>query len=333
MRVLVVKFSGLRGALAATAGLRTLRERLPGVQVTFVTSPGAEPALEGCPAVVETLGFDPRDGSTLALLSRLRRRRYDIAIALGGHPLANRLVALSGAGVRACGGRASFLLRPWLHREVFGAVVDPHEAARDHEVMARVFGFHAETPAMWFAPSRMQEHGLMAEAGRYAVLHPGATRPERILEIDKWAAVARELVASGAVERVVISAGPGGSERIMAEALCGLIGPVAMSTGGRLRFAQLARLIKEARVFLGSDSSVLQLAAAVGAPVVGVFGPSDYARARPWGTVHRVVRVDTTLFDGEPRADYLARMDRALGRVTPRQVLQATEELLRITAP
>ncbi|MEN9653058.1 MAG: hypothetical protein RL303_778, partial [Verrucomicrobiota bacterium] len=153
MRVLVVKFSGLRGALAATAGLRTLRERLPGVQVTFVTSPGAEPALEGCPAVVETLGFDPRDGSALALLSRLRRRRYDIAIALGGHPLANRLVALSGADVRACGGRASFLLRPWLHREVFGAVVDPHEAARDHEVMARVFGFHAETPAMWFAPS------------------------------------------------------------------------------------------------------------------------------------------------------------------------------------
>ena len=177
MRVLVVKFSGLRGALAATAGLRTLRERLPGAQVTFVTSPGAEPALEGCPAVVETIGFDPKESSSFALSSRLRRARFDFAVALGGHPSANRLVALSGAGVRACGGRASFLLRPWLHREIFGAVVDPHEAARDHEVLARVFGFHAETPAMWFAPSRMQEHGLMVEAGRYAVLHPGHPVP------------------------------------------------------------------------------------------------------------------------------------------------------------
>ena len=106
-----------------------------------------------------------------------------------------------------------------------------------------------------------------------------------------------------------------------------------MSTGGRLRFAQLARLLQESRLFLGADSSVLQLAAAVGTPVVGVFGPSDYARARPWGTVNRVVRVDTRLFEGEPRAEYLARMDRALARVTPQQVLHAADEGLRITAP
>ena len=246
MRLLVVKFTGLRGALASTAGLRTIRERHPGAQITFVTSPGSEVALEGCPAVVETIGFG-EEGSVLALVSRLRRQRFDIAIALGGHSLANRLVALSGAAVRACGGHAPFYLRPLMHQQVFGAVVDPHEAARDHEVMSRVLGFHAETPAMWFAPSRMQEHGMMLEEGRFAVIHPGATRPERILEIDKWASVARELVASRAVERIVISAGPGGAERIMAEALCGLIGPVAMSTGGRLRFSQLARLIKESR--------------------------------------------------------------------------------------
>ena len=107
---------------------------------------------------------------------------------------------------------------------------------------------------------------MMLEEGRFAVIHPGAARPERILEVDKWASVARELVACRAVERIVISAGPGGAERIMAEALCGLIGPVAMSTGGRLRFSQLARLIKESRLFLGADSSVLQLAAAVGTP-------------------------------------------------------------------
>jgi len=49
--------------------------------------------------------------------------------------------------------------------------------------------------------------------------------------------------------------------------------------------------------------------------------------------VHRVVRVDTTMFEGEPRADYLARMDRALARITAPQVTQAAEEVLRITTP
>lgn len=331
MRVLVVKFAKLRGSLAATAGLRAVRERHPGVAVTFVTLLGSEQALEGCPAVVETVGLDPEAGFW-PLLSRLRRQDFDLAVALGSHPAAQRMVALSGARRRVCSGRSGFFLRPFFHREVFGAAVDPHEAARDHEALSRAFGFHAEPPAMWFASSRMQEHGLLVEDGRYAVIHPGCSRPERILEVDKWAAVARELVASHAVDRVVVSAGPSDGERIFAEALCGLVGPVAASTDGRLRFAQVARLLQGARLFLGADSAVLQLAAAVGRPVVGVFGPSDYARARPWGAIHRVVRVDTTVFEGETREDYAARMDRALARVTSAQVLHAAEEVLRITA-
>ncbi len=332
MRLLVVKFSGLRGALAATAALRSLRDRHPGAQVTFVTTSGSEPALEGCPVVVESVGIDPQ-GMMLPLVAHLRRQRFEVAIALGSHPASARLVALSGATSRVCAGHAPWLLRPLFHRQVFGSAVDPHEAARDHEVVSRALGFYAETPAMWFATSRMQEHGLLVEQGRFALIHPGSRRAERILEVDKWAAVARALLASRAVERVVVSAGPAGEERIMAEAICGLVGPAAMSTRGRLRFAQLARLIKESRIFLGSDSSVLQLAAAVGAPVLGVFGPSDYARARPWGTLHRVVRVDTTRFEGELQTDYLARMDRALARISAQQVLQAAEEVLRITAP
>ena len=78
---------------------------------------------------------------------------------------------------------------------------------------------------------------------------------------------------------------------------------------------------------------VAEACLALGTPVVGVFGPSDYARARPWGTVHRVVRVDTTMFEGELRADDLARMDRALARITAQQVTHAAEEVIRITTP
>jgi ADP-heptose:LPS heptosyltransferase len=47
MRILVVKFSGLRGALATTAAFRSLKERHPAAAVTFVTSPGSEAGLAG----------------------------------------------------------------------------------------------------------------------------------------------------------------------------------------------------------------------------------------------------------------------------------------------
>lgn len=331
MRLLVVKFAKLRGALATTAAFRSLRERHPGIAVTFVTAPGAEPALAGCPAVTDVVACDPAEGAW-PLLAHLRRQRFDAAIALGSHPLARRLVALSKAGRRVCAGRAPAWWRPFYHQEVFGLPVDPHEAAVDHAVCAQAFGFHAETPGMWFSSAGMEEHGLLVERGRYAVLHPGCSHPDRLLALDKWAAVARELLVARAVDRIVVSAGPADEERLLAEALCGLIGPAAMATGGRLSFAQSARLLKDARLFLGVDSAILQLAAAVGTPVVGVFGPSDYARARPWGTLHRVVRVDTTRFEGEAPADYRARIARAFDRVTPLQVARAADELLRISA-
>jgi len=331
MRLLVVKLSRLRGALATTAALRALRERQPGVQVTFVTWSGSEPALEGCPAIVDVVGLEP-SSSGWPLLAHLRRQRFDAAIALGQHPLAQRLVAWSGAQLRVVAGQASWWWQPWLHQVVDLRGLDPHEAARDHEVFSHVFHFKGELPTMWFASSRMQDHGLHLDDRRYAVIHPGSRHPDRLLEIDKWAKVARDLLATGEVKRIVISAGPDEQEQMLAEALAQLIGPEAVSTAGRLRWSQTADLLKKARIFLGVDSSILQLAAAVGVPVIGVFGSSDYARARPWGTLHRVVRIDTTRFEGETSEDYRERMNRAWSRITPRQIFQATEELLRLSA-
>lgn len=334
MRLLVVKFCGLRGALATTASFRSLKERHPAAAVTFVTAPGGEAGLEGCPVVVEPVGFDPAAGflDRWAMLGHLRRQRFDAAVALGVDPLSRHLVAWSGADRRICAGRPPFHLYPWFHRVVTGTVADPHEASRDHAIMADAFGLPHEVPGLWYAASRMEEHGLLVEPRRYAVIHPGASRDDQVLEIDKWAKVARELVASRRVERVVVSAGRSSSERILAEALCGLIGPVAQSTRGALSVPQLAKLIQEARVFLGADSPVLQLAAAVNTPVVGVFGPSDYIRARPWGVLHRIVRVDTTAYEGESAEDYRRRMDRALGRIGADQVLRAAEEVLQLSA-
>ena len=335
MRILVVKFSGLRGALATTAAFRSLKERHPSATVTFVTSPGSEAGLEGCPVVGEVVPFDPQASAweAWALLNHLRRQRFDAAVALGVDPLSRRLVAWSRAGKRACAGQPSWALFPWFHQVVTGTVADPHEASRDHAVLATVFGLAPEVPGLWYAASRMEEHGFLVEPRRYAVIHPGASRADQVFELDKWAKVGRELLAARRVERIVVSAGTTSSERIMAEALCGLIGPAAQATRGGLGMPQLAKLISEARLFLGADSPILQLAAAVNTPVVGVFGPSDYIRSRPWGVLHRIVRVDTTPFEGEASEDYRRRMDRALARITADQVVRAAEEVLQLSAP
>jgi hypothetical protein len=45
------------------------------------------------------------------------------------------------------------------------------------------------------------------------------------------------------------------------------------------------------------------------------------------------VRIDTTSFEGEDRADYLARLDRAMARITPQQIIRAAEEVVRLSHP
>ena len=327
MRVLLAKPCGLRGALALTPAVRSIRERHPAARVTVLCSPGAHAALEGCPGIDTALPLPPSPG--LALLAHLRRQDFDHAFALVPSASARRCVALSGAARRWVVGRPGLYL-PLLDGWGEPPTHDLHEAARNHAVVAQAMSLPAQAPAYWFATSRMQEHGLLLEPGRYAVLHPTAADPARMLGAHFWSIVGRELIDSGAVDRLVVSCGADSSERVYAEAVCGGIGPSAFSLAGRLGVPQLARLLADARLCLGVDTPVLQLAAAARCPVVGLYGPSDYARNRPWDSLSRNVRVDNAPYLGEAAAEWRDRMSRAFGRIRPEQVLQAVDELLRM---
>jgi len=329
VRVLLAKPCGPRGALALTPAVRAIRERHPAARVTVLTSPAALPMLEGCPGVDAALPLPASPG--LALLAHLRRQEFDHAFSLAPAASSRRAVALSGARRRWIVGRPGLylpLLDGW--GEPPGA--DVHDAARNHAVVAQAMSLLPQAPSYWFASSRMQEHGLLLEPGRYAVIHPSAADPARMLGAHFWSLVGRALLDSAAVDRVVVSCGPDSVERIYAEAVCGAIGPAAFSLAGRLRLPQLARLLADARLCLGVDTPVLQLAAAVRCPVVGLYGPSDYSRNRPWDSLSRNVRVDTAPYLGESSAEWRDRMSRAFGRIRPEQVLQAADELLRMAA-
>lgn len=328
MRVLLAKTCGLRGALALTPAVRAIRERHPDARVTVLASPAGLPMLEGCPGIETSLPLPDSPGA--ALLLHLRRQGFDHALALSATPAARRVVAFSGARRRRILGSAG-LLRPFLHAWGEAPGNDPHEAAANHALVASAMSLDPRPAPYWYASSRMQEHGLLVEPSRFAVLHPASPDPARMLAIPFWSQVGRGLLALPGIDRIVVSCGPSAEERLHAEALCAEIGPAASSVAGRLRLPQLARLLADARLCLGVDTPVLQLGAAARCPVVGLYGPSDYPRNRPWDALSRNVRVDTAPYLGETGADWRARMSRAFGRIRPEQALQAAEELMRMT--
>jgi len=63
----------------------------------------------------------------------------------------------------------------------------------------------------------------------------------------------------------------------------------AISVAGETSILQLAALLKRCRLFVGNDNGPMHIAAAVGTPVVALFGPTDPAEWGPWGEGHVVL--------------------------------------------
>ena len=107
------------------------------------------------------------------------------------------------------------------------------------------------------------------------VLIPGAGRPAKQWPIERFREVAKRI---GHAALVVW--GPG--ERNLAEQVDAELAPPT-------NLRELASLLSSARIAIGGDTGPLHLAAALGTPVVGLYGPTDPARNGPYGQIHNCV--------------------------------------------
>ncbi len=115
------------------------------------------------------------------------------------------------------------------------------------------------------------------------VLLPGAGRPEKQWNIDRYRTLAR-FIEQELRRPVVLAWGPG--ERHLAEGIAeGGNGTVAPPTTLR----ELAFLLSRARLVVAGDTGPLHLAAALGADVIGLFGPTSPQRNGPYGQIERCV--------------------------------------------
>ena len=118
----------------------------------------------------------------------------------------------------------------------------------------------------------------------FAILNPGAGWGAKRWPAERYGEVARRLAENGV--RSLINFGPG--EEHLVEAAVAASGVAARPSRGSL--TELIALTRRARLFIGGDTGPMHLAAALGVPVVGIFGPTDPARNGPYGTRSVVLR-------------------------------------------
>jgi ADP-heptose:LPS heptosyltransferase len=261
-----------------------------------------------------------------AVRRTLARRRFDTAIVLTSHhqsalPTA-LLLRLAGVPWIVAvsqdypGSLLDIRLRPGI--EVDEDLPEPERAL----TVAKAAGF-ALCPgdegrlAVRALPHRPRAVG----AGRYVVLHPGASVPSRAWSPELCAQAVVELTSRG--HRVVVTGGP--DERALTARVAGHDG---VDLGGRTNFGQLAAVIAGADVLVVGNTGPAHLAAAVATPVVSLFSPVVPARRwAPYGVPYillgdqtspcRDTRARTCPLSGHP----------CLNSVTPTEVADAVEAM------
>jgi heptosyltransferase-3 len=140
----------------------------------------------------------------------------------------------------------------------------------------------------------------------YAVLHAYPKFNYKMWRQEAWVEIAQWLKSRGL--RVVLSGSGDAAELAYVDAIARAV-PNAVNLAGKLTLSQLAYVLNRARAYAGPDTAVTHMAAALGVPVVALYGatdpvkwgpwPKDYARAaNPWRRLGTQKVNNVTLIQG-----------------------------------
>lgn len=300
MRILFVKLRHIGDALLLTPTLAAVRQALPQAEIWVVVRRGTEGILAGCPHIDELrTAMIPEQGAArgrhrgadFQLLRELRRARFEHAFEMGGGDRGRWLVTLSGSRGRTTSTvprRFPKHWKPFFNRPSRTFRYGLHEVQRDYMMVYDILGLPLAIPPLEFSPSAEVPWEPAVEFDDFAVIHPGTRRGEKAWVEERWVETGRALLET--TSRLVLSCGPDPQERALASRLTSVLGPAVVTTDGQTSWAQLAWLLRRARLFVGVDTAAMHLAAACQCPTVALFGGSKIFEWYPWRVRHRTVR-------------------------------------------
>lgn len=275
MNILVISLRYLGDVLLTTPLIHALRRAHPEAAIDALVFAGTEGMLEG--------NADVRRVLTAESKPRLWRR-YDLSVVAGtgDRPhVYGWLAAPRRAGLLP----PEWSKRWWKRLLVSEGVISPEREARLQAFAKLARAMELEWQPQIIAPSAGMSSaawrpllGFDPDAARYAVIHIAPRFRYKRWHSEGWRALIAWLHAQGLP--VVLTGGPGEEERAYLQSVLSGSGTSVVDLAGRLRFGQVADLLRRAAVYIGPDTATTHLAAACATPTVALFGPTD---PRLWG--------------------------------------------------
>jgi heptosyltransferase-1 len=296
-RILVIRLSSIGDIVHALPAVAALGESLPQAEIAWAVDGRFAELLEGNPFVrrvlpIRTQGWRARWRSASAPdevvggLAAVRRFRPDVAVDFQGLVKSAALAWMSRAARRVgfAGGWRREKLAGLLYTERVGAEGREHVVEENLALVERL-GARPVPRERWQFPlprdleAEREIDRRLAELGveRFIVINPGGGWTSKRWPPQQYAELARALEAEGD-GWVLVTGSPG--EEAVTRGIVAAGGPRAVWFPSTL--TEFIALARRARLLVGGDTGPLHLAAAVGTPIVAIYGPTRPRRNGPF---------------------------------------------------
>jgi lipopolysaccharide heptosyltransferase II len=289
-KLLVIKLRAVGDVILSTATLPNLRSAFPGATIDFLVERSCRDVIEGNDRIDNVIVFSKTGMNGARLLLDLRRAKYDMVIDLFGNPRSALMTFASRARYRVgydFRGRSyayNILVKPR------GAEV--HNVEFNLDALRRI-GVSVTTKSPHFPLAEADREFARSEAeklgltGRLVIgFNPGTNRPAERWPAERFAELGA-LLAGRFGARICVFWGPG--EKPLADAIAGRIGDAAVAAPPT-SLKQLGAMFERCSLVVSNDTGPMHIAAALGVPTVGIFGPVNPLLQGPWGEKARYAR-------------------------------------------
>ena len=325
-RVLVVRLRSIGDTVLATPSLIALRRFLPEAQIDILLEDWVAPVLEGFDVIDNVLTVSRQSKkSRIETALQIRRNKYDVAFNLHGGTTATFFVRASGAKHRV--GYSEYQYN-FLYNHLLSSASDFWQQKHTHsaEQQLALLGF-VGIPVNDKPKSRLvvsPKFNVQCPKSKFALIHPTAAFDTKQWATENFARVAEFLNKKGL--KIVAVATP--KEREVLENLENL-SKVPVLIFDNLTLPEITVLASRAEIFVGNDSGIAHIAAAVKTPGVVIFGSSNIHHWRPWTNARYEIAFEK--LPCQPCAGYFCKefdAPKCILSVEVSDVLQKVEKIL-----
>lgn len=316
MKILFVTSTRIGDAVLSTGLLAHLLSRFPEAEITVASGGLPAPLFERVPGVVRVIRLTKKAfaGHWLTLWADVVKTAWDLVVDLRGSALAWTLMARK--------------------RRVFRR---GNSSRHRVEALAHLFDLsEPPPPQLWQSESdRTEACRLIACGPPVLALGPTANWAAKIWPAASFVDLLERLTAPSGIlrgARVAVFGGPG--EREIAQPVLDAVSPDRrIDLVGVADLPIIAACLRRSALFIGNDSGLMHMSAAVGTPTLGLFGPSQTVHYAPWGAHCATAQTEITYDDlvGDPDFDHHAT-DSLMTTLSTGTVVEKAEALWRRTS-